>query len=109
MEQRYVEALADLETKDRPNYQITANKYKLNRSTLSKRARSVQRSGAESNSIYQQCLTLAEEESLVGHINKLTVREMPLTALIIRNLAEEMIGHRVGKNLTRSFVKRYET
>lgn len=43
MEQRYVEALADLETQDRPNYQATADKYKSNRSTLSKRARGVQR------------------------------------------------------------------
>jgi hypothetical protein len=109
MEQRYVEALADLESQDRPNYQATADKYQLNRSTLSRRARGKQRSRAESNSICRQCLTQAEEESLIGYINKLTVRGMPPTASIVRNLAEEMIGRRVGKNWTGCFVKRYET
>lgn len=34
---------------------------------------------------------------------------MPPRASIVRNLAEEMIGRRVGKNWTGSFVKRYET
>jgi len=92
MEQRYVEALADLETQDHPNYQATADKYKLNRSNLSRRARGKQWSRAKSNSICRQCLTLAKEESLIAYINKLTVCGMPPTASIVRNLAEEMIG-----------------
>jgi hypothetical protein len=109
MEHLYAQAVADLDTQLEPNYSATAKKYSLDRSTLSRRAQGKQRSKACANSIYRQCLTLAEEESLIQYINKLTVRGMPPTASIVRNLAEEMIGRAVGKNWTGQFVKCYES
>lgn len=87
MKKRYIKSLADSKTQDPPNYQVTADKYQLNRSTLPRRARS----RAEANFINRQCLTLAEGESLIGHTNKLTVRGMLQTTSIVRNLAEEML------------------
>ena len=38
----------------------------------------------------------------------MTEQGMPPTASIVRNLAEEMIGQKVGKNWTSEFVKRYK-
>jgi hypothetical protein len=63
---------------------------------------------ASVNSISRQCLTTAEEGALIGFINKLTIQGIPPTASIVRNLAEEMIGHLVRKNWTGVFVKYYQ-
>ena len=109
MEHLYAQAVTDLDAQLKPNYTAIAKKYDLDRSTLSRRAQGKQRSRASANSIYRQCLTTAQEESLIQYINKLTVRGMPPTASIVRNLAEEMIGRAVGKNWTGQFVKRYES
>ena len=45
-----------------------------------------------------QCLTDEQEEVLIGCINSLTDRGMPPTSQIVRNLAEEIRGSKVGKN-----------
>jgi hypothetical protein len=39
----------------------------------------------------------------------MTDRGIPPTTQIVRNLAEEIIQRKVGKNWTRDFVKRYRT
>jgi transcriptional regulator with XRE-family HTH domain len=107
-EHLYAEAITELDAQLLPNYNTVANKYGLNRSTLSRWHQGKQRSRASANLICRQYLTTAEEASLVGYINKLTDRGIPPTASIVRNLAEEMIGRSVGKNWTGQFVKCYK-
>ena len=48
--------------------------------------------------MYHQRLTNAQESVLIRQINFLTNRGLPPTSRIARNMAEEMIGERVGKN-----------
>jgi hypothetical protein len=48
--------------------------------------------------MYRQALTNAQEKVLIGIINRLTERRMPLTSAIVTNLAEEIRGASVGKN-----------
>jgi hypothetical protein len=105
----YKQAIADLDTQLEPNHgaTATATKYKLDRTTLSRRAQGKQWLRAIANLIYQQCLTLIEEVSLIDYINKLTVQGLPPMALIVRNLADEIIRHSVRKNWTGQFMKHY--
>src|ERR1700722_852271 len=56
----------------------------------------------------RQRLTIAQEEVLTTHINKLTDGGIPPTSQIVRNLAEEIAGDVVGKNWTSDFVRRHE-
>ena len=93
-----------------PNYtQIAKEHNNVDRSTLSRRYRGQTTSRAIANSIYRQCLTNAQEEQLIAQINKLTIRFMPPTSQIVRNMAEEIIGREVSKNWTSNFVRRYES
>ena len=48
-----------------------------------------------------------QEEVLIERINRLSDRAMPPTSHIVRNLAEEIRGGRVGKNWTGQFIKRH--
>ena len=97
-EARFLEACDELDKALLPNYPKTAKKYNLNVTTLRRRHQGKQRSRKEALSISRQCLTLAEERTLISTINKLSARAMPPTASIVRNLAEEIIGRKVGKN-----------
>lgn len=102
-------AIADLHQQEKPNFLGTAKKYNLNNVTLCRRFRGQQLSKQAAASEYRQCLTFAQEETLIGHINSLTDRGIPPTSHIICSLAQEMIGRPVGKNWTGDFVKRYES
>jgi hypothetical protein len=106
VEHFYKQAIADLDTQLEPNHGATATKYKLDRTTLSRRAQGKQWLRAIANLIYRQCLTPMEEVSLIDYINKLTVQGLPLMALIVRNLADEIIRRSVRKNWTGQFIKR---
>jgi hypothetical protein len=55
-----------------------------------------------------QYLTIEQEAVLIKHINRMTDRNIPPTAQIVRNLAEEIISKAVGKNWTGEFVCRYQ-
>jgi hypothetical protein len=96
---------------DNPNYsQIAKSHNGVSRSTLSRRHRGQNTSRATANSIYRQCLTDAQEEQLIGQINKLSVRHMPPTSQIVRNMAEEIRGGKaVSKNWVSNFVLRHES
>jgi hypothetical protein len=100
-------AIADLESQDEPNYSATARKHSINRITLYRRYNKMQSSVRTANSEHRQRLTFAQEEVLIGHINKLTDRGIPPTPRIVRNLAEEIIQDNVGKNWTTEFIRRY--
>ena len=91
-------ALADLESQKVPNYKATAKKFGCDRRTLARRHQGKSTSRAAANSEYRQRLTVAQEATLIGFINKLSDRGMPPTSQIVRNLAEEIISDQVGKN-----------
>jgi hypothetical protein len=80
------------------DYANAATKYGCHRSTLSKRIRGLTKSKKDANSFFHQCLTIEQEEVLIARINHLTDRGMPPTSHIVKNLAEEIRGERVGKN-----------
>jgi hypothetical protein len=65
-------------------------------------------SRANANSEYRQCLTNDQEEVLICQINKLTVRHMPPTSQIVKNIAEEICGREVNKNWTAYFIRRHQ-
>ena len=81
-----------------PNYDVMANRSGLSRTTLSRRFCSITVSKAEANSEIRQCFTIAQEEALIKQINKLSIRNMPPTSQIIKNLVEEIYGRKVYKN-----------
>jgi Tc5 transposase DNA-binding domain len=101
-------AIADLNTQEVPNVSATARKYDIEGTTLRNRLQGKSTSMADHISQRRQCLTNAEESSLIQIINKLTDRNIPPTASIVKNLAEEIRGSNVGKNWTANFVRRHQ-
>ena len=99
-------ALADLAKQDPPNYMATSKKTGILRKMLSDRFTELHGSQQAANSKSRQCLNDAQEEALIQLINRLTNRDLPPTNSIVRNLAEEIIGRRVGKNWSGHFVRR---
>jgi hypothetical protein len=95
---RIPEAIADLETQERPNIKATAEKYEVKRKTLENRWKGKSVLIKKAVSTYRQCLTNSQEKALIAIINDLTDRNMPLTTAIVKNLAEEIRGYAVRKN-----------
>jgi transposase-like protein len=100
-------AMADMDAEESPVIAEVAKRWGLSRSTLSRRWNGITASRKEATSLYHQRLTTAQEEVLIDQINKLTIRKMPPTSQIVRNIAEEIIKGAVGKNWTLQFVKRH--
>lgn len=100
-------APADLESGVFTVVSDAARKWGVNRSTLSKRFRHKTTSRAQANSDYRQCLTNAQEEVLIYRINYLTRRNLSPIPKIVKSLAEEIAGKKIGKNWVDGFVKRY--
>ena len=91
-----------------PNYKAIAARASLGYTTLSRRFRSITISKAESNLKIRQCLTNIQEKALIKQINKLSIRNMPLTLQIVKNLAKEICKRKIYKNQTANFVYRYK-
>ena len=90
---------------DKPKFSAIAREFPpVNRQTLKRRFLGEQESRAQSNSAHRQNLTAEQEEQLILHINMLTNRSLPPTSYIVRNLAEEMICRKVGKNWIGQFI-----
>ena len=85
------DALAVLESQEKPNYKATAQEFNIGHTALSRRHQGKTTSRATTNSEYRQLLTNAQEQQLINQINRLSVRHMPLTSQIVRNMAEEII------------------
>ena len=100
-------ALDDLAKQEAPNYMATSKKFNIPRKTLYDRFSGRTVSRQEASSETHQCLTAEQEEALISLINRLTNRGLPPTNSIVRNLAEEIIGRRVGKNWSGQFVRRH--
>jgi hypothetical protein len=103
------QAVAAIQRGEFIHYANAARKFKCDSSAVSRRIRGLTKTKKEANSFWRQCLTIEQEECLIHRINTLTDRGMPPTSHIVRNLAEEIRGGRVGKNWVGQFVKRHST
>ena len=88
----------DLAKQEAPKFMATSKKFDIPRKTLYDRFSGRTVSRQEASSETHQCLTTEQEEALVSLINRHTNRGLPPTNSIVKNLAEEIIGRRVGKN-----------
>ena len=93
-----VQALAECDISEAPNYAAIAKKYHLERSTLSRRYRGKTTSKEHFESQRLQNLTDIQERVLINQINRLTKRNLPLTSQMVKNFVKEMIGRRIRKN-----------
>src|SRR5450432_2211962 len=101
-------ALADLSKQSIPNFSGTAKRFQVNRTTLRRRFDGSQQSFRAAREDTNQCLTTAQEEALIGFINRLTDRSLPPTSQIVKNVAEELRGGPVNKNWVSVFTRRYK-
>jgi len=92
-------ALADLTLQDKPNIQATADKYRVNRLTLSRRFNKVTTS-RENAYDQQRVLNNIQSKELIKYINELTKRGLPSTTVMVHNLAAGIIGRQPGKHWT---------
>jgi AraC-like DNA-binding protein len=104
---RIAKAIDDLESQNRPNIAATAKKWKIDRSTLSRRFRGKTGSKEEATSCSRKKLSTTQEEALIAHINRLSDRGLPPTPQIVKNLAEELVHEEIGKNWVSRFCQRY--
>jgi hypothetical protein len=95
---RIAAAIHAIESGECADYTEAALKFEVDRTTISKRIRGITQSREDANLECRQCLTIAQEETLIQRINQLAERAMPPTSQIVRNLAEELRGEPVGKN-----------
>ena len=73
-------ALSDMSKQTDPNFLGTARRFKVHRTTLQRRFQGTQQSRRIAHSEAHQCLSIAQEETLIGFINSLTDRSMPPTS-----------------------------
>lgn len=101
-------ALEHLSALEKPNYAATAKRFNVAETTLRRRFLGEGLSRQQYASERCQHLNTVQEEVLLGYIDKLTNKHIPPTTQIIRNLAEELLGHPVGKNWAAGFCKRHK-
>src|SRR5450432_313504 len=101
-------ALEDIRKQTIPNFSSTARRFQVNRITLLRRFKLTQQNRRIASSETKQCLSLAQEETLIRFINNLTDRSLPPTSQIVHNCAEELAGRSINKNWVSHFVKRYK-
>src|SRR5450432_1876689 len=100
-------AMEDIGKQTRPNWLGTARRFQVDRVTLMRRFNGTQQSIRLARSETHQCLSIAQEETLIGYINSLSDRSIPPTNQIVRNIAEELIGRPVSKNWTSGFIRQH--
>ena len=101
-------AMEDIGKQTSPNWLGTARKFQVDRTTLQRRFTGVQQDRTTAHVESHQCLSKAQEETLIGYINSLTDRSIPPTNQIVRNLAEELIKRPVHKTWVSDFIKRHQ-
>jgi hypothetical protein len=102
-------SLAYLKAQKKVNYAAVARLYEVEPTTLRRRFLGKTASRAHADSEFRQRLNNVQEDTLLGYIDRLTDRHIPLTTQIIKNLAEEILGGPVGKNWTAGFVERHKS
>jgi len=78
-EARIQAAITDLESQDRVNYAAIVRKWEIDRSTLSRRHRGETDPNRDATSYARRQLINAQEDILIGYINKLSDRGLPPT------------------------------
>jgi hypothetical protein len=91
-------AIADLETQECLNYAATARKYKIERTTLSRRHRDVTGSKKNQYSYTVKAITKEQKDVLIQYINDLNIRGLPLIPQIVKNLAEKLANKKLNYN-----------
>jgi hypothetical protein len=105
---RITKAVDAIRRGDFTDYSKAAKHFQCDRTSISKRMRGKTKTRKEADSFWRQCLTDAQEDVLIKHINSLSDRGMPPTSSIVKNLAEEIRGSPVGKNWTGQFIRRHK-
>jgi hypothetical protein len=98
-------AIKSLGEGEKFTYQEIADRYHVNRSTLSRRHRGVQRSMKE-YAVDKQLLSPHQEEELVKYIIGLTKRGLPPTKEMIQTFARGVVKKEVGEKWVLRFVER---
>src|SRR5689334_418095 len=101
-------ALNDLKSQEVPNIKATAEKWKVDRATLSKKFNGKTRPQHDADHLYKCKLSPPQEKVLVDYINKLSVRGIPPVVQMIRNFAYDVAKVQVGKNWPRNFINRHK-
>jgi Tc5 transposase DNA-binding domain len=107
-EARIQAAITDLQSQERVNYSATAKRYNLERTTLAKRFQGKTVSNQEATSYARRQLTDTQEKTLIQYINKLSNQGIPPTPQIVKNLAVEIAGDKLGPNWVSRFCKRHQ-
>ena len=92
-------ALADLSLQDKPKISATADKHKVDRSTLSRRWNKVTRSREDGYNL-MRFLSTIQSKALIKYINDLTKRGLPPIVQMVRNLAARITGRQPGNQTT---------
>lgn len=85
---RIAAALAGLESQVVSNYPTTAKKHGVVRAPLLGRFTGKTDLKYEATTEHRQALNIAQEEVLLGHIQRLVTRGIPSTPTFVRNFAE---------------------
>jgi hypothetical protein len=106
-EERLELALIECDESDSPNYAALADFYKVNQSTLSRRARGITVSRKDATSIYHKLLTDAQEETILLDIESLSKKGIYITPRILQNTIERLVGHSISKAWPYRFRRRH--
>jgi hypothetical protein len=101
-----LEELRSLKPGEKVNITKIAEKYGVNRSTLSRRFNGVTRS-KQAHYNNQQFLNDEQSNTLVKWVNRLTERGLPPTRQTLANLAKDITGVEPGKNWPGRWLKKH--
>jgi hypothetical protein len=105
---RISKAIEAIERGDFKYSSHAAAEFKVSRSAVDRRRQGITQHKKSADSYARQCLTDVQEQLLIERINYLSMKNMPPTSRIVRNLAEELRGAPVGKNWVSQFVARHK-
>ena len=91
-------ALESLNLQEVPNVRSTSRKFGIVESTLRRRFKGKTVFYQRAKYLSHNCLSHAQEKTLIMQINRLTDRGIPPTIRMMRNFAEEIIQKPIGKN-----------
>ena len=91
------QALDALKAQEMPNFKKTAEVFGVNHTTLMMRFKGQRASREEYISTHCKLLTNAQEDELLYHIDQLTLRGLPPTPQMLKNLVEEITKEPVGE------------
>jgi hypothetical protein len=85
-------AISSIESGMHKNANQAAKAFGVDPTSIRNRIKGITEHKAVANSKTHQCLTAAAKQVLVDRINYLSLRQMPPTARIVKNLAKELRG-----------------